>query len=262
MIDLIDLEARFKGRMGLAFACDGRRGAWRGDERFVYCSSFKAYLAMATFIRAQAGLEDLSRAIPITQADMISHAPITEKAVGRTLTVRELMKGTVEESDNPAANILLREMGGLEVMQAFYRNLGDNTTRVDRFEPEMNRWDGDKDTIQPAQSVRNLERLFLSDQSPLNEASQALMLQWMRDTPTGVDRIKAGVPSGWTVAHKTGTGGYGPAIDIGLIYPPAGKPIVLGAYFHGRPDSTPAERDGAIAEATRLALAALGHGQA
>ena len=259
-LDLSNVEQRFGGRMGFAFASDEVRGGWRGDERFVYCSTFKMYLAAAMFVRAQKGLDDLERMIPVTRADMISHAPITEKAVGRSLSLKALMKGTVEESDNPAANILLREMGGLAAMQQFYRDLGDETTRVDRFEPEMNRLDGDKDTIVPTQSVQNIQRLFLSGETPLDTASKATLLQWMRDTPTGAERIKAGAPSDWIVAHKTGTGGYGPTNDIGIIYPAQGTPIAVAAYFHGTLQSSPEQREAAIAEATRKMLVALGHG--
>jgi len=259
-LDLTALEERFKGRMGFAFASEGVRGGWREDERFVYCSTFKMYLAAATLIRAQNGLEQLDRAVPVTQADMIPHAPITQKAVGGTLTIKELMRGTVEESDNPAANILIREMGGLDVLRQFYRDLGDQTTRVDRLEPEMNRLDGDRDTILPAQSVRNIERLLLAENSPLVSENKRLLLEWMVATPTGADRIRAGTPSGWTVAHKTGTGGYGPVNDIGILYPVSGPPIVMAAYFHGSPQSTPQQREDAIAEATRRMLVALGHG--
>ena len=261
-LDFTELEARFKGRMGFAFAREDVFGQWRGQERFVYCSTFKLYLAAAMMVRAQKGLEDLERQVPITQADMISHAPITEQALGSTLSLKALMKGTVEESDNPAANILIREMGGLDVLRQSYRVLGDNTTRVDRLEPEMNRLDGDKDTILPMQSVRNLERLFLSPTSPLEPAYQRLLLEWMVATPTGPRRLQAGVPEGWTVAHKTGTGGYGPVNDIGILYPVEGTPIVVAAYFHGAEDSDPEAREDAIAEATRLMLEQLGHGQA
>lgn len=259
-LDLSALEQRFGGRMGFAFATEGKRGAWRGDERFVYCSTFKMFLAAATLVRGQAGSEDLDRAIAITQADMLEHAPVTEQAIGKTLTVTQLMKGTVEESDNPAANILIRELGGLDAMRQFYRDLGDETTRVDRMEPEMNRWDGDKDTILPSQSVRNLEKLLLSEASPLNSASKRLLLEWMVATPTGAGRLKAGVPAGWTVAHKTGSGGYGPVNDIGILYPVDGAPIVVAAYFHGNAQSTNAQREAAIAEATRQMLDVLGHG--
>ena len=172
------------------------------------------------------------------------------------LSVEALMKGTVEVSDNPAANILLKAMGGLEPMQAFYRGIGDATTRVDRFEPEMNRLDGDKDTIRPLQSLANLQTLLIDADTPLSETSKALLLQWMFDSPTGVGRIKAGVPDGWRVAHKTGTGGYGPTNDIGVLYPPSGASVLVAAYYHAISDDP--KNEAVIAEATRMALAELG----
>ncbi len=259
--DLMALERRNGGRLGFVIldTGTGRSLGWRGDERFVYCSTFKMYLAAATLMRVQAGKERLDRAIPITAADMIDHAPVTEPAVGRRLTVEQLMKGTVEVSDNPAANILLKAMGGIEPMQAFYRGLGDTSTRADRFEPEMNRLEGDKDTITPAQSVANMQRLFLDPASPLTEESQTRLLLWMTDTPTGMDRLKGGVPSGWRVAHKTGTGGYGPTNDIGLIYPPSGQPVVVAAYYHATRETSDAQNAAVIAEATHMALTALAH---
>lgn len=177
-LDLSDLEARHGGRLGLAIASGASNAAWRGDERFVYCSTFKMYLAAATLLRVQAGQERLDRAVPITAADMINHAPTTEKAVGSTLTIEQLMQATVELSDNPAANILIREMGGLDALRAFYRGIGDDSTRVDRLEPEMNRADGDKDTITPIQSVQNISRLLVSPETPLNPASKALLMRW------------------------------------------------------------------------------------
>nr|WP_312295998.1 class A beta-lactamase [Brevundimonas diminuta] len=259
-LDLSALEARHGGRLGVSAATEGRSAAWRGDERFVYCSTFKMYLAAATLLRVQAGQERLDRAIPVTQADMISHVPVTGPAVGSTLTIEQLMKGTVEVSDNPAANILIREMGGLDALRAFYRRIGDDSTRVDRLEPEMNRQDGDKDTITPDQSVRNIQRLLVAADTPLSPASKTLLMRWLVDTPTGQGRIKAGVPAGWTVAHKTGTGGYGPVNDIGLILPPNAAPIAIAIYFHATKDSTDAQREAVIADATRQALKALGHG--
>ncbi|QIF81152.1 class A beta-lactamase [Brevundimonas sp. 'scallop'] len=260
IIDLSDLEARNGGRLGFVVqdAATGRKLGWRGDERFVYCSTFKMYLAAATLLRAQAGQERLDRRIPITAADMINHAPVTEPAVGASLTVEQLMKGAVEVSDNPAANLLLKAMGGPSAMQTFYRGIGDGSTRSDRFEPEMNRLDGDKDTILPNQSVANLRRLFLDQASPLTAASRDLLLQWMTDTPTGQNRLRAGTPANWRVAHKTGTGGYGPTNDIGLLYPPNGQPVIVAAYYHAAQATSDDANAAVIAEATRRALKALG----
>ena len=261
VVDLSSLEARHGGRLGFVAhdLASNRLLAWRGDERFVYCSTFKMYLAAATLERIQRGEERLDRAIPVTAADMVSHAPVTEPAVGSTLTIEQLMKAVVEVSDNPGANILIRELGGLDALRAWYRSIGDQSTTVDRLEPTMNRLDGDKDTITPAQSAANLHRLFIAPDSPLTADSRARLMRWMVDSPTGADRIKAGVPAGWTVAHKTGTGGYGPTNDIGLAYPPSGQPVIIAAYFHGTSASTPAQREAVIANAVRMALAALGH---
>jgi len=261
-LDLSALEARHGGRLG--FCAHGPKGRvkWRGDERFVYCSTFKMYLAAATLERVQRGEERLDRAIPVSAADMVSHAPVTELAVGSTLTIEQLMKAVVEVSDNPAANILIRELGGLDALRAWYRSIGDQSTTVDRLEPMMNRLDGDKDTITPVQSVANISRLFISPSTPLSDGSKEMLLRWMVDSPTGTDRIKAGVPAGWRVAHKTGTGGYGPTNDIGLAYPPSGQPVIIAAYFHGTSASTPEQREAVIADATRMALQALGHGAA
>jgi len=259
-LDLSGLEARAGGRLGLALLQPGvELVSWRGGERFVYCSTFKMYLAAATLLRVQAGEERLDRPVPITRADMVNHAPTTEPAIGRSLTIEQLMEATVALSDNPAANILIREMGGLDALRAFYRGIGDQSTSVDRLEPEMNRLDGDKDTITPAQSARNIERLLVSGDTPLSPASKALLIRWMIETPTGMARIKAGVPAGWTVAHKTGTGGYGPTNDIGVLTPPSGEPLILAIYYHAAGESSPAANEAVIAEATRMALAALGH---
>lgn len=259
VIDLSDLEARNGGRLGFVVqdAATGRKLVWRGEERFVYCSTFKMYLAAATLLRVQAGQERLDRRIPITTADMIDHAPVTEPAVGDSLTVEQLMKGAVEVSDNPAAN-LLKAMGGPSAMQTFYRGIGDVSTRSDRFEPEMNRLDGDKDTILPSQSVANLQRLFLDPASPLTTVSRALLLQWMTDTPTGQNRLRAETPADWRVAHKTGTGGYGPTNDIGLLYPPSGQPVIVAAYYHATRATSDDANAAVIAEATRRALKVLG----
>lgn len=256
--DLSAVERANGGRLGF-FAHDtgsGRRLVWRGDERFVYCSTFKIYLAAATLMRIQSGDERLDRQVAITRDDMTNHAPVTGPAIGGALTLEVLMKGAVEVSDNPAANLLLAALGGLEPMRQFYRGLGDTTTRVDRFEPELNFLDGDKDTILPMQAAANLERLFIDPATPLSDESRALLLRWMSDAPRGPDRIKAGVPEAWRVAHKIGTGGYGPTNDIGILYPPAGAPVIIGAFYHAAADD---ERNAAvIAGTTRMALSALG----
>lgn len=255
-LDLADLETRHGGRLGVAASRDGRHVAWRGDERFAYCSTFKLFLAAAVLARVDRGEEALDRRVPVTAADMIHHAPVTKPAVGKTLTIEALCKGTVELSDNPAANILIREIGGLESWAAWYPSIGDRVTRVDRLEPEMNSAvPGDpRDTTTPARTVANLEAVLLGD--VLSTENRDRLTGWCVATPTGPNRIKAGVPKGWTVAHKTGTG-RAPVNDIAVLTPPEGPPLTIAIYYTEMRKAPLAERETVLAEATRRVVAAL-----
>ena len=257
---LSDLEARHGGRLGVAAMDMGsqRRVSWRGQERFPFCSTFKAFLAAATLQRVQREEERLDRVVPVTRADMIPHAPVTEKAIGRTLTVRELMQAAVEVSDNPAANILIREMGGIAVWRSWWPTFGDTTTLISRLEPDLNTAlpNDPRDTCLPDQTVANIRELAFSDR--LTPAHDQLIQSWLIASPTGPNRLKAGAPQGWTVAHKTGTGANGTANDVGMAIPLSGAPVLLTAYFTGATEATDDQRDAVIAEATRRVFKALG----
>ena len=260
VLDLSDLERTHGGRIGLA-AAERRAVAWRGDERFNYCSTFKLFLAACVLERASREQETLDRPIPITAGDILPHWPTTEGAVGRTLTISELAQATVELSDNAAANILIREIGGLDVLRAWYRAMGDETTSIDRLEPALNVADGTKDTTTANQTVQNLNWMEETYRPFTFQSPHRPLWDWLIDSPTGRGRIRAGVPNGWTVAHKTGTGGTGQTNDIGYAYAAAELPVRIAVYYDA-PESLPLERrEAVVAEASRRALAALGHGR-
>lgn len=255
-----DLEARHGGRLGVTALDVGsqRRVSWRGQERFPFCSTFKAFLAVAVLERVQRDEEQLDRAVSVVRADMIPHAPVTEKAIGRTLTIRELMQAAVEVSDNPAANILIREMGGIAVWRSWWPTFGDTTTLISRLEPDLNTAlpDDPRDTCLPDQTLANIRELAFSDR--LTPEHDQMIQGWLTASPTGPNRIKAGAPQGWTVAHKTGTGANGTANDIGVAFPLSGSPVVLATYFTGAAQASDDQRDAVIAEATRRVFKALG----
>lgn len=256
-LDLAGLEARHGGRLGVCASSGGQQVGWRQEERFAYASTFKLFLAACVLGRVQEGREQLDRAIPVREADMVSHAPVTGPAVGSTLTIAQLCEAAVEVSDNPAANLLLREIGGLEAFESWYRGIGDTVTRVDRYETDLNSaLPGDpRDTTTPAQAIANLERVMLGD---LLEPELRKQLEtWLLDSPTGAGRIKAGVPAGYRVAHKTGTGARNSYNNIGVVWPPAGPPVSIAVYYTGAEGATPEQLDAVVAEATQAAMEAL-----
>jgi beta-lactamase class A len=137
------LEARRGGRLGVVVKdlSSGQTYRHRADERFALCSTFKWMLGAIILNRVEAGLESLDRAVEIRQSDLVPYAPTTGPAVGGRLTIGELCAATIGNSDNPSANLLLRTVGGPEGFTQALRTFGDRTTRLDRYEPELNIWD-------------------------------------------------------------------------------------------------------------------------
>ena len=257
---LAQVEREVGGRLGVFGAHYGTKRLLnrRPDERFPMCSTFKALLAGAVLARVDRGEERLDRRLPVRASDMVDHAPRTEPRIGREMTVAELCAAIVEVSDNPAANLLLRTIGGPEGFTRYVRGLGDTQTRLDRYEPEMNESaEGDpRDTTTPRAMAQTLRALTLG--KALKPESRARLVGWMAASPTGARRIRAGAPAGWRAADKTGTGRNGSTNDIGVLWTPKGEPLVIVLYLTGSSAPLPA-REAALARATRIVVAQL-HG--
>lgn len=255
---LAALEARSGGRLGVD-ALDtgtGRRIAHRADERFAMCSTFKLFLAAAVLSRVDAGKESLGRRVSYTAADLLDYAPVTKAHVGEgAMTVGALCEAAVEESDNTAANLLLKGLGGPGGLTAYLRGLGDGTTRLDRNEPELNANEpGDaRDTTTPGAAVATVDKILLGD--VLSPSSRDGLLGWLVACKTGTSRIRAGMPENWRVGDKTGTGARGATNDVAILWPPGGKPILVAAYFSDskKPQE---ERNAVLAEVGRIVAGA------
>lgn len=240
--EIAAVEASLGGRIGLS-ALDtrsGRRIDHRGDERFAMCSTFKWLLAAALLERADEGTLAITTRIPYTHKDLLSHSPVTGAHLREgAMDIEALCAAIVEESDNGAANLLLRAMGGPESVTAYARTIGDSLTRLDRFEPAMNEnLPGDpRDTTTPRTSVTDLENVLLGTE--LKQVSRERLIGWMKNCKTGLDRLRAGLPQSWAVADKTGTGtGSGPmsaANDVAVAWPPGRAPVVIASYISGSP---------------------------
>ncbi|AVR96488.1 class A beta-lactamase [Pseudoduganella armeniaca] len=253
------IEDRWGGRLGVA-AIDTGNGAvvgHRQDERFPFCSTFKTVVAAAVLARSVTEPGFLDKRLRYTQADIKPHSPVSEKHVASGMTAAELCAATIQYSDNAAANILMRELGGPAAITAYARSLGDTTFRLDRWETELNSAiPGDqRDTTTPLAMARTLEKLLVGDGLPPAQRQQ--LKDWMVGNTTGDTRIRAGVVKGALVADKTGTSGsYGVANDIGVIYLPERAPIVLVVFTHGTDERAEAQSE-PVAEATRVAVGQL-----
>jgi beta-lactamase class A len=230
---LAALEQAAGGRLGVAAldTGDGRLLAYRADERFPMCSTFKAIAAAAILAHGQNVPGWLEQRVRYTRADLVSYSPITEQHLEQGMSIGALCAATIEYSDNAAANLLMALIGGPGGVTGFARSVGDTVFRLDRWETELNSAiPGDeRDTTTPAAMAALLRRVALDD--GLAPAQREQLQNWMRGNTTGAARIRAGVPAAWAVADKTGTGSYGSSNDIGIVFPPAGAPLVLALYY-------------------------------
>jgi beta-lactamase class A len=218
----------------------GARFAWRGDERFAMCSTFKFLLAAAILQRIDRGAEDFARTIAVHASDLTEPAPAAARYAGRAAPIGVLLQGMIEYSDNTAANLLLESIGGPAALTAALREMGDPVTRLDRNEPTLNeaRPGDPRDTTTPAAMLADLRSISLG--TTLSADSRARLLAWMRNCQTGLQRLRAGLPANFTVGDKTGTSGRGTSNDLAIAWPPSRAPLLITCYL----TQSPLDQDG------------------
>lgn len=248
------IEARTSGRLGVAVldTASGELTGRRMNERFPLCSTFKTLAAAAVLARVDTRQESLDRRIVFGREVLVPYSPVTEPRVGGPgLSLAELCEAAVTRSDNTAGNLLLQAIGGPAGLTAHLRSLGDEVTRLDRTEPALNEAvPGDpRDTTSPAAMVRTLAELTLG--SALSQPSRDRLTGWLLDNRTGGARLRAGLPQGWRIGEKTGTGERGTTNDAGVAWPPEGAPQVVAVYLTGSDRPLP-EREAALAAVGRV----------
>ncbi len=236
---LSEIEARHGGRLGV-FAIDtdtGRTLTHRADERFTMCSTFKGLLAGQILSRVDAGHESLARLVHFDAHDLSTAGypdflcPVTAAHVSQgALTLATLCQASVEVSDNLAAILLMRSIGGPPGLNRFIRSLGDEVTRSDRYEPASNAYDGPFDTTTPRAIIGSASKLLLGD--ILKPSSRELLASWMIDSTPGLRRLRAGLPLDWVTGDKAGTYGPDETNDYAITWPSGRRPILVAAYYN------------------------------
>jgi beta-lactamase class A len=248
------LEVKYGARLGVLATnvATGRTLAYRQDERFPILSTFKTYAAGALLKAHPLSTGYFNQVIHFTQADLVDNAPVTSTRVATGMTVSELCEAAITKSDNTAANLLLKLLGGPAEITKFARSIKDESTRLDRWETELNTAiPGDeRDTTTPKSIAGAYRALVLEDALP--EPERAQLKSWLLANTTGGGRIRAGLPAGWTTADKTGGGSYGSLNDVAITWTDTGTPLVI-AVLSGK-STKDAKGDAALLADTAKAV--------
>lgn len=262
------VEQSTGGRVGVALVDEYENVLLehRGAERFAFCSTFKLFLAGMVLDGSRAGAWSLDDRLPVAKADLVSHSPATESFVQRgSIPMGDAARAAVVLGDNTAANLLIAKVGGIQAFNDWMKRHFDGTTHLDRLETDLNQnLAGDpRDTSTPRQIARSAAGLVLGHWLPDDE--RQILRNWLVESSTGVDRIRAGLPPGWIVGDKTGTcggGGRDANNDLAFILPngPKGQGYVLAVYLDD-PKGSAAQANAAIASIARASVPAITPGQ-
>jgi len=253
------IEARLGGRIGVA-ALDtgsGKRLDYRAEERFPMCSTFKFLAAAAVLKRVDEKQEQLDRFVSYDAKDILEYAPVTKAHLKEGgMTLGALCEAAIEQSDNTAGNLLLDAIGGPAGVTNFARSLGDQVTRLDRKEPDLNSGiqGDDRDTTTPGSMLADMTRILTGD--VLSRSARRQLEDWLQRNKTGAGMIRAGVPTDWIIGDKTGRGANGASDDIAIMRPPDRAPVLLAIYSVGS-IATANDRAAAIAEVAKIVTQSL-----
>lgn len=232
---LAQLEKKTGGRIGVYAKKteDKRYLGYRENERFPMMSTAKLLMVSAALAQSMHDPSFLDQRLTFTKSDIqkSGYAPITSRYLSHSMTIKDLCSAAIQYSDNAAANLIMKQLGGPHTIQQFARRIHNYAFRLDQYEPELNTVTPgqDSNTSTPKAMAKSLQQLALGH--TLSLPNKQLLQQWLKGNTTGKDRIRSVLPQGWQVGNKTGTGPYGAAHDLAIIWPPTEKPIILAIYF-------------------------------
>ncbi|KHO21594.1 class A beta-lactamase [Mycolicibacterium setense] len=238
---IAELERRDNALIGLyATNLDsGRTITHRPDEMFAMCSTFKGYAAARVLQMVGRRQISLDNRVFVDPDAIVEYSPVTEPRAGGEMTLGELCRAALQQSDNTAGNLLLKTIDGPPGITAFARSIGDQRTRLDRWETELNSAiPGDpRDTSTPAALAGGYREILAGD--ALSPPQRRQLQDWMRANETS--SVRAGLPEGWTTADKTGSGDFGSTNDVGIAYGPDGQQLLLAVMTRSQADDPKAD---------------------
>lgn len=230
--DIEQIENEYNTKVGIygINTENGKVYEHNADERFAFASTYKA-IASGILLNKVAPSE-LNKKVEINESEIVANSPVTEQYIGKTMSLKALIKASMLQSDNTANNKIMQELGGVNGLKHELVQLGDDVSEPQRLEPELNYFDPNSkaDTTTPRAAAQTLNSILTSNE--MNGSNLSLLKQTMIENKTGDTLIKAGMPNSYTVGDKSGQAlTYATRNDLAFIYPKGqDNPIILAIY--------------------------------
>ena len=262
-----DLAKTCECRLGISAHIieGGRPLELNGGERFPMQSVYKLPIAMAVLDQVERRTLTLSQKVTLRAGDMAGvafHSPLRDRYPngGIAISIRDLIRAAIVDSDGVASDTLFRLAGGGSRITAYLRGIGIRDMDVETSEREMfadgTRMTQYRNSSTPHAAAALLRALYAG--RGVAPAARDLVLKDLAESIPGPKRLKGSLPPGTPVAHKTGTDATVDRLtratnDIGIISLPDGRHLAIAVFLK---DSTADEatRERTIAIAARLAF--------
>lgn len=294
-LDRIASEAR-PGTLGIVVMdpATGKSIKVNDDRSYLMMSAFKAPIAAAVLARVDSGELKLDQKVHLVPADIVPGSAVPSlgkrlEAGALDVSVEEVLRAAVTQSDNTAVDALLRLLGGGHAATGFLESKGVHGMRIDMGERELSlmlngRKPGEKpvagesDEAADARVKKGFQAVLASkvDSTTLDGAATFLdklqsgalvspsstnMLLGMMTAQVIPNRVRAGLPAGFQLADKTGTAGtyndrLGAWNDMGIVTAPDGRRMIVAVFLSDSP-AKPKQADAWFAEIGKAVAASM-----
>jgi beta-lactamase class A len=235
-----------RGRVGMAAVVleTGESVSLKPAEHFPMQSVYKLPIAMAVLRQTGDGKIKLEQKVRVEKSDMVSpgqRSPIRDRhPEGAEISVSELLRLAVSESDGTASDVLMKLAGGADAINKYLNELEIDEIAIANTEKEFAQdWQLQyQNWASPNGAVALLRALH--EGRGISQANRTLLLNFMTASPTGPKRLKGLLPAGAAVAHKTGTSGSRDGVtaatnDIGIVTLPNGHHFAIAVFVADSP---------------------------
>ncbi|EIL2906538.1 CARB family carbenicillin-hydrolyzing class A beta-lactamase [Vibrio alginolyticus] len=253
--DISLLEQQTSSRIGVSVwdTQADERWDYRGDERFPLMSTFKTLACAKMLSDMDSGKLSKNATAKVDERSIVVWSPVMDKLVGQNTRIEHACEAAMLMSDNTAANLVLNEIGGPKAVTMFLRTIGDKATRLDRIEPRLNEaTPGDsRDTTTPNAILNTLRTLVEGE--TLSYESRVQLKIWMQDNKVSDSLMRSVLPTGWSIADRSGAGGHGSRGINAIIWKENHRPVYISIYVTETELSLQA-RDQLVAQISQLIL--------
>ena len=227
------IETDFDAKIGVAVYDLNTDDLWsyNADETYPLMSTFKTLACANVLKQVDEGKLSLDTEVKIDSSDIITEwSPVLKDKANQSLTIKQLCDAMMMQSDNSAANVILKTLGGPESITQFAKSLGQSKTNLTRNEPNLNNVTSlDKiDSTTPNEMVKMLDSLLYTN--ILSEDSKLQLLEWMKQNQVADILLRSITPEDVNIADRSGANEGGRAITA-VVWNDKMKPIIIAIYI-------------------------------